>query len=108
MKKLTLILAVALIAGCAKKPESISAAYVSELTYQPLTCEQLAGEQARLSAAYASAAQQQNQARTGDVVGVILVGLPVSSMTGDNIAPEIARLKGEQEAVRKAMLSKGC
>jgi hypothetical protein len=29
-------------------------------------------------------------------------------MSGENIAPEIARLKGEQEAVRKAMLTKMC
>lgn len=42
------------------------------------------------------------------MVGVILIGLPVSSLSGDNIAPEIARLKGEQEAVRKAMVLKNC
>lgn len=104
----TAIIVLAAIAGCAKAPESIAPAYVSELTYQPLSCEQLAGEQMRLNAAYANAAKQQNQARTNDTVGVILIGLPVSSMTGDNIAPEVARLKGEQEAVRKAMLAKNC
>lgn len=42
------------------------------------------------------------------MVGVILIGLPVPSMSGDNIAPEIARLKGEQEAFRKAMALKEC
>lgn len=108
MKRLFMLVAVLALAACAKNPESISPAYVSELTYQPLTCEQLAGEQARLTAAYAVAAKQQNNARTNDVVGVILIGLPVSSMSGDNIAPEIARLKGEQEAVRKSMIAKGC
>jgi hypothetical protein len=34
--------------------------------------------------------------------------LPVSSLSGDNIAPEIARLKGEEEAIRKAMIRKNC
>ena len=96
------------IAGCAKAPESISASYVSEVGYQSWSCAQLATEQQRLSSAYATAAQQQEKARTNDVVGVLLIGLPVSSLSGDNIAPEIARLKGEQEAVRKAMIAKKC
>ena len=61
-----------------------------------------------LSTALAQASTQQEQARTNDTVGVILLGLPVSSMSGDNIAPEVARLKGETEAVRKAMITKGC
>jgi len=39
---------------------------------------------------------------------VVLIGLPVASLSGDNIAPEIARLKGEQEAVQKAKLRQGC
>lgn len=111
MKKLTIVGVVAVAAalgGCAKSPESISASYVSEVGYQAWSCQQLSDETLRLSSAYASAAQQQEKARTNDVVGVILIGLPVSSLSGDNIAPEIARLKGEQEAVRKAMVVKNC
>lgn len=108
MKRIHLVALAALLSACAKAPESISPAYVSELTYQGLQCDQLAAELARLNYAYSNAATQQNKARTNDVVGVILIGLPVSSLSGDNIAPEIARLKGEQEAVRKTMIMKGC
>lgn len=111
LHKLTIVGVVAVAAAlgaCAKSPESISASYVSEVGYQAWSCQQLSEETLRLSAAYASAAQQQEKARTNDVVGVILIGLPVSSLSGDNIAPEIARLKGEQEAVRKAMVIKNC
>lgn len=104
----SLALAGCIIAGCAKSPESISAAYVSEVTYRTWDCQTLAEEQHRLSAAYAVAAQQQEKARGNDVVGVVLIGLPVSSLSGDNIAPEIARLKGEQEAIRKTMIMKKC
>ena len=32
----------------------------------------------------------------------------VTGMSGDNIAPEIARLKGENEAIIRAMRIKGC
>jgi len=57
-----------------------------------------------MTAAYA----QQNQARSNDAVGVFFIGLPVSSMSGGNIAPQIATLKGQQEAVRQTMQKKGC
>lgn len=96
------------LAACAKSPESISPAYVSEVGFQNWSCSQLAEESTRLSHALAVASTQQENARTNDTVGIILIGLPVSSLSGDNIAPEIARLKGESEAVRKVSISKGC
>jgi hypothetical protein len=94
--------------GCAKAPESIAPAYVSTVPYSSWSCKQLGEETQRIDAAYATAATQQKQARGNDIAGVILIGLPVSSLSGDNIAPQIAQLKGEQDAVRKTMISKGC
>lgn len=99
---------VLLLIACAKSPESIAPAYISEVQYQYWSCDQLAAEQQRLSNALSQASLQQENARTNDTVGVILIGLPVSSLSGDNIAPEIARLKGETEATRKASINKGC
>lgn len=96
------------VAACAKAPESISASYVSEVGYQGYSCKQLSEETQRLSQALSTASAQQSKARGNDVAGVILIGLPVSTLSGDNIAPEIARLKGEQEAVRKSRITKGC
>lgn len=96
------------LAACAASPESIAPAYVSPMAYHSWNCEQLAAEGHRLVSANANVAAQQNQARTGDTVGVILVGLPISSMTGQNVAPEVARLKGEHEAVYRAAIEKGC
>ncbi|PZQ13659.1 MAG: hypothetical protein DI565_14050 [Ancylobacter novellus] len=96
------------LSACAKSPESIAPAYVSEVSYQSYSCAQLGEESARLTAALANASTQQEKARANDTVGVILIGLPVSSLSGDNIAPEIARLKGEQEAIRKASFRKNC
>ena len=94
--------------SCAKDPDSIAPSYVSPVGYQSWTCPQLAEEQQHISAALATASTQQKNARTNDAVGVALLGLPVSSMSGDNIAPEVARLKGEQEAVRKAIILRPC
>ena len=101
-------LALLMLTACAKSPESIAPSYISDVGYQSWSCAQLAGEQMRLSQALATASTQQRNARTHDTVGVIFLGLPVSSMSGDNIAPEIARLKGENEAIIRAMRIKGC
>jgi hypothetical protein len=76
--------------------------------YQGWSCQQLGEEAARISSALATASQQQTQARGNDVVGVILIGLPVSSLSGDNIAPQIANLKGQQQAVQQTMIAKNC
>ncbi len=98
----------AVIGACAKSPDSIAPAYVSQITYQGLTCPQLAAEDQRLSQALATASKQQENARTNDTVGVIFLGLPVSTLSGDNIAPEIARLKGERQAIRQQQMAKAC
>jgi hypothetical protein len=95
-------------AACAKAPESIAPAYVSDVGYQGYTCPQLGKKSQQLTSTLAAASVKQNHARSRDAVGVFLIGLPLASMSGGDIAPEIARLKGEQEAVGKASLRKGC
>jgi len=101
------VLAVCLTA-CAQSPESVSASYVSDIGYRPLSCGDLAIESARLNAALTQAAKQQDNARTGDAVGVIVIGLPLASMSGGNVAPEIARLKGELAALARVAAQRRC
>jgi len=104
-----LIVAIAVnLVACAKSPESIAPTYVSDLAYRSVGCSDLATEYARISQALSRASAQQEQARGNDTVGVILLGLPVSSLSGDNIAPEVARLKGELEAIHRVSLQKKC
>ena len=107
MRKLTLVVLLVL-AGCAPTPESIQPSYVSEVPYQAWTCTQLGEELGRLDAALTTASAQQNTARSNDIAGVIFLGLPVGSMSGQSIAPAIARYKGEKEAVNKAMIRNSC
>jgi hypothetical protein len=94
--------------GCAMKAESIQPSYVSPVSYDSYTCKQLGQEAARIEAALATASKQQNQARTNDTVGVLLIGMPVSSMSGEAIAPEVAKLKGEKNAIQQASTLKNC
>ncbi|SFO38139.1 hypothetical protein SAMN04488056_105114 [Cohaesibacter marisflavi] len=109
MKKVILSsLVLLLVTACAKKPESIEASYISPTIYNDWSCSQLAEEQERLSHAYQQVAAQQNKARGNDIAGVILIGLPVSSLSGDNVAPQVANIKGQQQTIEQTMIRKNC
>lgn len=96
------------VAACAPTPESIQPAYVSEVPYRSWTCEQLGEENVRLNQALATASVAQSNARSNDTVGIILIGLPVGSMSGQSIAPQIALYKGQMEAVHRASIRNSC
>jgi len=87
MLRSIVLLPLVALAACAPTPESIQPAYVSEVPYQSWSCQQLGEELGRLSNALSTASGQQNTARSNDVVGVIFLGLPVGSMSGQSIAP---------------------
>lgn len=104
----TAVLAVTMLAGCAKAPGSIAPSYVSEVPYQSYSCKQLGEERARLEQAYTTTAKAQEDARTGDAWGVFLIGMPTSSLSGGNVAAEVASLKGQMVAVDKTLITKNC
>ena len=103
-----------LLIGCAVSPApaSISASYVSSIPYQSWTCSQLRQEQSSLDAALSSASTQQDQMRSNERVHSalsMLVPLPPDTGFGDvTLQVDIAHLKGEQEAVRQAMMHDAC
>lgn len=108
MKTIATITALAAVAACAPTPDSIQPAYVSDLPYRGYSCDQLGEEAIRLNQALATASVAQSNARSNDTVGIILIGLPVGSMSGQSIAPQIALYKGQIEAVRTASLRNNC
>lgn len=108
MKKIVTLAALIAVTACAPAPESIQAAYVSDLPYRGYSCDQLGEEAIRLNQALSTASVAQSSARTNDAVGIILIGLPVGSMSGQSIAPQIALYKGQIEAVRTASLRNNC
>lgn len=107
-KTILALLIAALLGACAQSPESIQPSYVSTANYADWTCPQLAEEGNHLQVALSQASQQQDDARTGDTLGVLFLGLPVSSMSGSNVAPEVARLKGTINAVHEAQTRHNC
>src|SRR5262249_29165260 len=98
----------AVIGGCAKSPGSIQPAYMSPVAYAGLSCNQLKKEAARVQHALTEASMQQEETSDNDAAGILLIGMPVASFSGENIATQIAALKGEIEAVQRASLEKKC
>ncbi|MCF6120510.1 hypothetical protein L2449_27170 [Mesorhizobium muleiense] len=77
--KRTIIIALALLAGCASPPAKIKAI----ASTQPCT----AADRQRLADLY----NAQSRTARNDAIGVFMIGIP---MGGEDHAPEIARLKG--------------
>ena len=102
------VIATLTLCACARTPESIAPSYVSPLSYRGYDCSQLAEESVRVSEALATASEQQRNARTNDTIGVLLLGIPVSSLSGGNVSTQVGRLKGEEKTIRQVAMEKKC
>jgi hypothetical protein len=111
-KGLVLLSAFAL-AGCATKAADITPSYVSPMQYDAYTCPQLAEEAQRVSAHAAQAAGAQDSQASKDTVattiGVIVFWPSLLFIGGDKQnAAELARLKGEMDAIEQTSIRKKC
>ena len=109
--KITIYTAVALavgLVGCAKRPDAIVPVDIPMAAYSNLACPGLAQELAKEQNNLASLSKQQNQAATGDAVGVFLIGVPASSTFGGDKEGQVAVSKGKVNAIESAMKGKGC
>jgi hypothetical protein len=100
-------------AGCASRSEDVAAAYVSPMAYSNYSCRELAAEAQGVSSAAAAAAGAQDSARTKDVVATtaaVVVFWPAAFFVGGNgaQAAELARLKGQMQAIETASIQKRC
>lgn len=106
------IIAVAAI-SCASKADKIAASYVSPTLYNHLSCSQLAEEAKAVSSRAVAASGVQDQKAGQDAaittVGIVLFWPALFFNNGDGAsAAEVARLKGEMQAIEDASRRKGC
>lgn len=86
-------------------PSQITSAYTSGLNYKSFTCEELAAEMASLARRENQLVVAQEQRIKTSKVQAFWWGYG----QGDGVeASELANVKGEKEAVRKAMESNSC
>lgn len=100
--------ALCVTSACAQKPETIERAYISPATYSNYNCTQLSQEAVRIDGALSRAYAQQNKARRNDTWGVVLVGVPVSSLSGGNVSDQIADLKGQKYTLEQTQIQRSC
>lgn len=102
-----------LLSACAQDPKDIQASYISPIMYENYSCQQLRQEAERVSARAGEVTGTQKQKATGDAVamGVSLVIFwpALFFIKGDQqTAGEVARLKGEMDAIEQASIAKNC
>jgi hypothetical protein len=118
MKKIHTFAALALsasltAAGCASRSQDVSAAYVSPTSYASYSCRELSAEAQRVSSAAAAASGAQDSQRTKDVVATtaaVVIFWPAAFFVGGDNAQtaELARLKGQMQAIEAASIQKKC
>lgn len=94
MKIVTIFTVALALSTCAKAPSQIPAAQIEAETFATLTCDQLAEKDVEQHQLLKALSTQQKQAQAGDAVGVFLLGLPVSSMSGGDRETEIPWPRG--------------
>ncbi|MBL4890775.1 MAG: hypothetical protein JKX91_02910 [Rhizobiaceae bacterium] len=101
------------LTACATKPENIKASYVSPLAYESYECDQLSAEAERISGHAADIVGVQRKKAKKDAVAtgvaLILFWPALFFIKGNDVTEsEVARLKGEMEALEKVTIQKRC
>lgn len=95
------------VVGCATRPESISASFVSHEKYIGQTCPQLTDSMADARVKLADYSKQQDSKANLDAATVFFVLIPASKLSGDH-AGDVAKYKGEVEAIETAQIKNNC
>ena len=109
MKSASLALAAVIaVAACAKQPDRIPAADIGPNPYTRLSCSALAAQKITLDQKLENLSAAQKNAAAGDTVGVLLLGVPLSSMSGNDKETPISIAKAQLQAVAQVQAAKRC
>lgn len=92
------------IAACAQSPDAIAPIPLGG-AYDSVNCGQVANMLNQERAQLAALSAQQSSAQTGDFIGVFLIGVPVSSLSGGDKAGQIGASKGKVMALEQRLLA---
>ena len=101
------------LTSCASHPDNIEAKYISPVIYQNWTCDQLTEERTRLTreVAHVTGLQRENAHADAAIMaaGIILLWPVLFGLAATKDRKvEVARLKGEFDAVDQAVRVKQC
>ena len=111
-KTFVFLLVLVFLSACASKSKDIESAEVSPLAYQSYDCEQIGQEMLKVGLNLSAVSSRQDSTATKDAVamgaGIIFWPSFFFLASGDDSKEEIARLKGESEALEQSAISKQC
>lgn len=100
------------LSACASNSSDISPSYVSTMQYQDYNCKQIGKEASRIARRVGEISSAQDDKASGDAVamgvGMVLFWPALFFISGDDHKEEIARLKGEYEALEQVSIEKNC
>lgn len=105
MKKIIAIASTLAIAACAQSPGSIQPVSMGD-AYSGVSCQSASARLITERQSLAALESKQKAAVAGDAMGVFLLGIPVSSLTGQDVSGEIAASKGRVIALEARAI--GC
>lgn len=112
MRAGSIFLLLTFVTGCATPPSKISASYVSPLQYQNYTCDQIGEELLRVNRKVMEVTGQQKKESTKDAwamgIGLVLFWPALFFLIGTDKKEELARLKGEYDALEQTAIKKEC
>ncbi|WP_081780690.1 hypothetical protein [Sulfitobacter sp. 20_GPM-1509m] len=108
MNKIILLAAIASLGACAKQPDQIAAVDIGSNEYRGYSCKQLLETEVKYTQALTNLSAQQKSAANGDAWGVFLLGLPLSSMGGNDKETMIAVTKGHLQSIDREQARKNC
>ncbi len=91
------------VAGCAKSPSSIAPVSMTGM-YDNVSCKKARNMLEQERQTLAALESEQKSARTGDAIGVFLILVPVSSLTGADREGAIATSKGKVLALEARVM----
>ena len=104
MKSLITILAALALSACAQSPDAIAPVAMGN-AYAASSCSEARTELAAKQSELTALSIQQNNAVTGDAIGVFLLAIPMSSVTGGDKEGLIATTKGQILALQQRLSS---
>lgn len=113
MKKfVSCLVALSFLSACAQKSENIQASYVSPLQYNSYSCSQVEQEISRVSRKVSEISGVQDKQANKDAaalgVGLVIFWPALFFMIGSDKKEELARLKGEYDALEQTAIQKNC
>lgn len=109
---ISIVMLCAFLFACASSAKNVSATYVSPLAYQSYSCDQLREEYLRVTSKVMEISGRQDSAAKKDTVamtvGMVVFWPALFFLIGGDKSNELARLKGECDAIESSAIQKNC